>query len=500
MRVLFDTNVLIYREDYNILPNSIQRLQKILNEINNVKVLIHPSSLEEIEHDKNENRKRIIRSKVCTYSLLEAPPRPENDYEYLGIVGSEARINSKIDAKILYSVYKNAVDFLITEDRGIHKRARQLGIEDNVLLVEDALQIFEKYVRKDELVSPPALKNIPVHNLNLNDPIFDSLKEEYEEFSDWFMKISKEGRMCWVHYRDNDAIGAILIYKDEDEPIPSIPPFPKNKRFKICLFKVTDVGHKIGELFIKLSIDYCIKNDVPEMYLTHFTEAVDPLVELISEYGFLEVAENQRGEKIFMKNLIPDRIALRAMTPTKIIKDFYPNFYDGPKVGKFIVPIHPKWHDKLFTDFPGRKPRAEEINGEFIVEGNAIKKAYLSHSPIKKIKPGDILLFYRTNPFKEITTLGTVESVHPEIEDEDQIFKLVAKRTVYYQKEIQDMKKPILIILFRHHFHLKNYIALDMLKKIGVLSGPPQSIVEISHEDYIRIRERGDIDERYTVN
>jgi len=75
-----------------------------------------------------------------------------------------------------------------------------------------------------------------------------------------------------VHYREDGSIGALLIYKTENEPIDSKPPLPKKKSLKLSTFIVTYVSHKIGELFIKLSIDFVVKNNISEIYLTHFTE------------------------------------------------------------------------------------------------------------------------------------------------------------------------------------------------------------------------------------
>lgn len=35
-------------------------------------------------------------------------------------------------------------------------------------------------------------------NISLNDPFFDSLKEDYEEFSDWFRRKSNERLMFYI--------------------------------------------------------------------------------------------------------------------------------------------------------------------------------------------------------------------------------------------------------------------------------------------------------------
>lgn len=505
MRILLDTNIFIYREDDEVLSNNIQELSKLLNQ-KNIGVLIHPSSLEDIKRDQDENRRRIMLSKIHAYPILDSPPDPNMNTEYLNNVGIVANIHDRVDNEILYSVYKDAVDFLITEDREIHKKAKHLNINNRVLLIDDAVRIFGDMYKEGRVVTPPALKDDYVYNLDLNDPIFDSLKEEYHpKFEGWFKKISKDPRKCWVHYRENGKIGALLIYKYEDEPISdTTPKFAKKRRLKICTFKVTHVGQKIGELLIKLSVDFALKNDLSEIYLTHFTQEEDRLVELITEYGFhkvgVKVDAASKVEDVYIKKLLIGSEESKPLNPIEITKEFYPSFYDGPNVRKFVVPILPKYHSKLFTEFPKRQYTISEFMGEFVVEGNTIKKAYISRSKMRQINPGDLVIFYRSKDMKKITSIGVVDDVYLDVENTEDIIKIVSKRTVYSSAELEEMKKPVMIILFRHHFHLNNPLDLGDLIDIGVLSGPPQSITEISHEKYIKIRDKGRINERYTVH
>jgi len=507
MRILLDTNIFIYREDDELLSNNIQELSRILNRKDS-EVLIHPSSVKDIKRDEDERRRHVMLSKIHAYPILDSPPDPDKNIEYLNKVGKATSAHDRIDNEILYSVYKDAVDFLITEDREIHRKARDLNINDRVLLIDDAVRIFDDIYKEESVTTPPALKEDYVYNLDLNDPIFDSLKEEYHpEFEDWFKKISKEPRKCWVHYRENDKIGALLIYKSEDDPISdTVPTFAKERRLKICTFKVTHVGQKIGELFIKLSIDFALKNNLSEIYLTHFTQEEDRLVELITEYGFQKVGvkdkigANGKVEDIFIEKLLIDSEESKSLNPIEITKEFYPSFYDGRSVRKFVVPILPEYHSKLFTEFPKRQHTLPEFTGEFVVEGNTIKKAYISHSRIRQIKPGDLIIFYRSKDMKMITSIGVVDDVYLDIENTEDIIKIVSKRTVYSREELEEMRKPVMIILFRHHFHLNNPLNLSALKDTGILSGAPQSITEISHEKYIKIRDKGEIDERYTVH
>ena len=78
-----------------------------------------------------------MKSKIGTYPLLDTLPNPKGDLEYMDMVRDYTENGDKISNIILYSVYKDATDFLITEDRRIHKKASKLGIADRVLLIDD---------------------------------------------------------------------------------------------------------------------------------------------------------------------------------------------------------------------------------------------------------------------------------------------------------------------------------------------------------------------------
>lgn len=103
------------------------------------------------------------------------------------------------------------------------------------------------------------------------------------------------------------------------------------------------------------------------------------LVELIEKFGFYKVAEKNE-EAIFIKTIVPDE---KTKNPLEISSKFYPSFYDGARVEKFIVPIRPEYHNRLFTDYQPIQTTLQEFEGELIIECNTIKKAYLSHSRIR---------------------------------------------------------------------------------------------------------------------
>lgn len=297
---------------------------------------------------------------------------------------------------------------------------------------------------------------------------------------------------------------AVFIYKIEDEFIQSIPPLPKKKRLKMATMKVTHVGLKIGELILKVAVDLALNNKVLEIYLTTFPKTDNHLVDLISEYGFQKEAIIKRvngDEDVYVKNLYPKTSDISNLTPVEISRKYYPSYYDGKKVKKFLIPIRPQYHDQLFADYPlGRKIKMIDPNGESGVEGNTIKKAYLTHSKIAKVNPGDIILFYRSRDQQTITSVGVVDNFFFRVSNTEEILRLIGNRSVYSRDEIEELPKPLTIILFRHHFYLKHGAALVDLQIAKILNRAPQSIREIEDRQYLWIKQHGGLDENLTIH
>lgn len=502
MRVLIDTNIFISREADQVVSSDLSNLQSILYKLK-TELVVHPLSVNELKNDKNESRRNVNLSKIKAYSILERPPDPGTDAKYSHTVGDPKTEHDRIDNAILFCVYRNAVDFLLTEDREIHKKAQSIGIEARVFLVAEALEYFNQLIPPIvQLPTPPALVEDFVYNLKIEDPIFHSLIADYPSFRDWFAKISREERKCYVNRRSDGSIGALLIYKLEDESIPSEPPLPQKKRLKIATMKVTHIGNKIGELLIKVAVDLALQHGIDEIYLTHFIEPEDHLVELIQDFGFYQAGtlQGQRPESVFVKHLKLTEPWLSLEKPVEISRICYPSYYDGELVDKFIIPIQPEFHEKLFTDFRKRRQRQLlEYQGEFVIEGNTIKKVYLTQSRIRKLKPGDIILFYRSNDLQAITSIGVIDQFLPDNAPAD-IMRIIGKRSVYSKEEIERSNVNRSIIIFRHHFHLKESISLDTMIREGIVNGTPQSITQINPAAYEWIKIHGGINESFTVH
>lgn len=502
MRILLDTNILILRENNHLVPANLSQMMMLMHKLEQSSIWVHPLSRQEILKDKNEERKRINISKISTYAELEGYPDYQKDVDFGKIIPVASTSNDIIDNQLLYCVYKNVVDFLITEDQALLNKAISVGLEQQVLNINEAALFFKNYCPNTKIDLLPTFSRNFGYEINLKDPIFDSLKKEYTGFENWWNK--KVNRREIFLYKQNNKIGAILVPKIESfNDIDCTPKINKDKVLKICTFKVAEFarGLKLGERLIKMAINYAMNNNIDDIYLTHFQQETDYLISLITNFGFYYCGKNSNGENVYIKNLLPHNDH-KPKSNKEIIsfdKKYYPTFYDGEFVNKFIVPIQPVFHNKLFPDFIGKVHQLVlAINNNS--EGHSISKAYICNTSSRMLKDGDIVLFYCSKTKMAVTTICTIEKIIYDLQDSNEILKLIAKKSVFSKKEIETIcKKPVTIILFNHNFNLKNEITYKTMKEQGIVNGYIQSITNISDEKYRKII-KDNIDERFIIN
>lgn len=343
----------------------------------------------------------------------------------------------------------------------------------------------------------PQMEKVLVSELDVDSPFFASLRGDYPGFRKWWDRISRQGREAFVVRMENE-LQAILILKIEEDPVESVPQLPSGKKLKICTLYVQERGMKIGERLLRTAFEYAIVNGIDDIYLTHFSKPDDSLVHLIDGYGFEK--KEFTDEDLFLKRLQPPPSI--SLSPLDLCRKYYPSFYGGPRVKKFVVPIKPIYHKRLFEDWINAKraPLFPQFKGSFLSEGLAIKKAYLSHAPIRSISPGDLVFFYRSDDSQALTTLGIVENIGDRMTDPSEIIRMVGERSVYSRDEIEAFSRtPTLVILFQFLFHLQPAMKYQDLIQFGVLKGHPQSIVQIREDSFRKIVGNGRIDERFIV-
>lgn len=480
LRFLLDTNVLIPLQDSShILELSLANLVRLAN-FGGHQLLYHgPATKADFLRDPDKRRSQSNLNRLSQYIELSDPPIcPWNS--------TGTTDNDGCDNEILHAVESDAVHALVTEDRGIHAKARVRGLQDRVYTIQLAEDWLRRLHESRDVVLPN-VDDVPLYGLtgSLAEPFFDSLRAGYQGFDAWFRKKARDGRRAWVCREDSGSLGAVCVYAmQESETINDAGDILRGRALKLCTFKVDERfrGRKTGELFLKASFRYASENACEHIFIHAHPVEQDYLIRLLEDFGFQQAGTYERRDVVLVKShprVAPLASDLHALD---YVRRYFPHYRADESVGKFIVPIQPQYHAILF-------PELEAQGNLFGVSnvGNAIKLAYLCHSRVGLINPGDVLLFYRTHDAKAVTSVGIVE-LHETSEDAAKIATLVRRRTVYSLDEIRGLAtKPTKVILFRLIRHLDHPVSYDWLKENGVVTGPIQTIRRISHEGFASV-------------
>ncbi|MDR1861674.1 MAG: hypothetical protein LBQ41_01440 [Candidatus Ancillula sp.] len=195
MKVLLDTNILIPLENSsNKLDPELAQIVRLTSE-QNINLVVHPLQYDDVSNDKDQERRDNLLSHLEKYEKIDSPPVwSEDDAREFKI--KEGKSNDKIDNNLLYSAFRNAVTFLVTEDREIHKKARIFGIEERVFYSSTFLGYLKNNSAK-EPCPPIGIEACNMHELKVEDIFFESLRKSYNGFDDWFAKSAREGRKAW---------------------------------------------------------------------------------------------------------------------------------------------------------------------------------------------------------------------------------------------------------------------------------------------------------------
>ena len=482
LRFLLDTNILIPLQDSMVvLQPSLTNFMRLCN-AHGHQLLYHPASIEDIRRDPNEDRRNRTLARLGQYTQLQAGPAcPWNT--------PQTSVNDACDNEILYALERDAAHALVTEDQGLHRKARDRGLSDRVYFIQSA-DYWLRGLHEPGEVHLPNIDDVELHTLTgqLAEPFFNSIREDYDGFDDWFRRKAMEGRSAWVYRNGVDqAIAAICIYTvQRDEPITDDGEVLESNALKLCTFKVGEAvrGRKVGELFLRAAFQYATKHQCESIFLHANAEQQTHLKNLIEDFGFLHTGRYQ-GDGVYVKAHPIDPPALQ-MDPFEYVRLYYPHYMGGDDVRKFLVPIQPQFHGILFPDYQDPGHALPDGHPQRHV-GNAIKLAYLCHTLSKRPRPGDIVLFYRSRDMRAVTTLGIVES-YDWSDSADEIARIVSRRTVYSDYQIEEMAQTeTKVMLFRLISHFENPLPYAELRRLRVIRGPIQSITNISDESFSRI-------------
>ncbi len=475
MKFLIDTNIFIPLEPTQ--PNEVGQKADRAAEFFRLaadsgnQIYLHPLIKTDFERDTNKDRQKLRTQMLKRYSYLVNPP--ELNSVLNAVIGTAPEgSNDWVDNNLISALHGDAVDYLVTDDDEIHKKAKKLNLSDRVLTTNDAIGLLAKFYDK-ALVPPPAVQSTQAYSLNEADPIFDELRSKYPDFDGWLKKCKREHRQTWVIAPSESKLAAICIIKKETPEEYGLT----GKVMKVCLFKVSPdfAGYRFGELLLKAVFTHAHENSYDGLFVTTFSEQ-QQLIRMFNDFGFIEISEKTNlGEVVLIKKMKPTTKDYQSLDSLTL------NIRFGPFVTKFestpcyIIPVQPRFHSLLF---PEAEKQASLFSGQNPF-GNSIRKAYLSQAVIKTLPEGSNILFYRSEDQKAVTVLGIAETTMRS-QDAMQVARFVGKRTVYSFEEIQRITaKETIVILFRQIKVLKVPITYDELKGAGILNGPPQSITTI---------------------
>lgn len=325
--------------------------------------------------------------------------------------------------------------------------------------------------------------------IDIEDPFFHSFIRQYINFKNWFEYLKEAKRQAWI-FKENNTLKAFLLTEEEATHIPgATTEMEPKKRLDISKIKISLHIPVILDLFLKLAIKEALEKNIDEIYYTCFADTGLGIIPGLLNFGFIKTAKKTNNEDIFIKKLRPPPIAGRT---AEINRLYYPTFYDGIRVRKYILPVSATLHRRLFADTRCGQPNLFEKAGELFIEGNTIKKALLCKDRrIAELLPGDILLIYCMQDIKAITNLCIVEQL-------DSYNTIREDRPLYIEEESIHNSQS-LILLMRWYFHLPVYIDSSFISQQNIHTGNLNRLTRIDHRKYKMIMNQSRLDSNFRV-
>lgn len=496
--ILLDTNIVIHRESGNNIAYEVIQLYKSLDKLKANKYVLDDIK-EEIKKYKDKIVVDNMLAKLEAYNDLESS---EIDDQYFTkvVLKYSSNINSQIDNKFLYQIYKGKVDYLITDDKGILAKAKDLFINDCVLSTSDFLSLVEKKYPSLITYKVLSVNLAKISSLDINDEFFDSLREDYDgiKFNRWFEKKAKDGEYAYVFKNGKGQLQGFLYLKieNEQESYKDISPiFEPKRRLKIGTFKINSTGLRIGERFLKIIFDYAIKSEVGEIYVTLFEnkrKEVAALMKLMMAWGFEKYGYKTNGELVMVKRMGQYR-------NDKDPKFNYPNLKEDISYG--ILPIDASFHTDLFPDLFLRNENMTLFEEKPC--GYAVEKIYVCATRNVPRKPGDLMAIYRMSE-KFYKTYNSVVSgicvlqdvIYPQSYEE--YLKACTNRSVFDQEQLKTFYyekgyRTVLKVLFLKPLD-KKIILYDLLQN-GIINEDkgPRLTTTITKEKFEKLLKIGGV-------
>lgn len=346
-------------------------------------------------------------------------------------------------------------------------------------------------------------------DIDLNDSFFDSLRESYPEFDEWYNKKATAGATAYCYYVDEE-LKDFLYLKIEEEQLSDITPaLPAKRRLKVGTFKVDNEDRHTtrGERFMKKIMDKAVAEDVDEIYVTMFpTDDLQKLIAMFEKFGFSHIADKNhkdgRSEYVLVKDM---------RTHVNDIMLDYP-FVKKAGSEKYVLSINPEYHTKLFPDSILKTEQKYDLIQD-VSETNSIYKIYICWMrDVKGLKPGDKLVIYRTSDNKgpacfrsvstSVCTVCEIKS-YRDFANEDAFVKYANRYSVFSEQELRGWykhKNYFTVIKMVYNIAFTKKVINKVMKEQVGLQPNYWGFFKLTDAQFDKLLELGEIDERYIVD
>ena len=327
--------------------------------------------------------------------------------------------------------------------------------------------------------------------IDLGDIFFQSLRNDYPGFDDWFKNKGKQD--AFVQYDNNDITGFLYLKMENNLVYDVVPPIRAERILKVGTFKIDAHGTKMGEQFIKVIMDYAVNENADVCYVTIY-EKHETLIDLVQKFGF--ELYGTKGEGDFQENVYLKR--MKKITGN-INKDF--PFIDIHAGKKYLLSIYPKYHSVMFPDSILTTENKDIITD--VSYTNSIHKIYVcAMDQVKELRYGDVLVLYRTadNRAAEYSAVATsicvVESIkgQEDFADFNDFYKYASKYSVFDKKDLfywYNRGGCKAIKMTSNAALKKRIVRLDLIERIGLDRDLYWGFFELTDEQFSQIAEQG---------
>ena len=193
LKFLVDTNVFIALEDPKIVPPLVAELAQKA-QLHSIGLFLDEASIEDVNRDADVARRIITLSKLQKFPVLSRVAH-KTAAELDNRFGPAHKPNDQCDVLMLDTLDLGVVDFLVSEDIGLHKRAVRANLHRRVFTVREALSWIQRTFDPREFRLPYIVSR-KAHQISTANSLFDGLRDDYPGFDDWFAKCRRDHRDC----------------------------------------------------------------------------------------------------------------------------------------------------------------------------------------------------------------------------------------------------------------------------------------------------------------